>query len=132
MPTVDLGTGRTVLSVTAGMEHTCALLDSGDVKCWGDNTHGQLGLGDTAHRGDGAGEMGDSLPTVDLGTGRTAVSIAAGSFHTCALLDTGNFKCWGFNVFGQLGLGDAASRGDDPGEMGDNLPIVVLDPLDAL
>ena len=34
-------------------------------------------------------------------------------------------KCWGYNVYGQLGLGDTANRGDDPGEMGDSLPAVV-------
>ena len=43
------------------------------LKCWGYNFYGQLGLGDTNDRGDQGGEMGDSLPSVDLGSGRTAV-----------------------------------------------------------
>ena len=47
------------------------------------------------NRGDGAGEMGDNLPSVDLGSGRSAKSIAAGVDHTCALLYDGSVKCWG-------------------------------------
>ncbi len=60
--------GRTAKQLTAHYSHTCALLDDNSIKCWGGNTAGDLGLGDTAHRGDNANEMGDSLPTVDLGT----------------------------------------------------------------
>jgi alpha-tubulin suppressor-like RCC1 family protein len=104
--------------------HTCALLDNGSVKCWGRNSFGQLGLGDTNHRGNGAGQMGDNLLVVGLGNGRTATSIRAGGFHTCALLDNGSVKCWGRNSFGQLGLGDTNHRGNGAGEMGDNLPVV--------
>ncbi len=126
LPTVDLGTGRTAVQLEAGAEHTCAVLDNGAVKCWGANDFGQLGLGDVAYRGDGPGEMGDALPAVDLGTGRTALEVWAGGFHTCALLDNLTVKCWGRNDRGQLGLGDTANRGDDPGEMGNALPAVAL------
>src|SRR5436309_1270185 len=82
------------LAITAGDNHTCALLDNASVKCWGANSSGQLGLGDVAARGDGAGEMGDSLPAVALGTGRTATAVTAGSSNTCALLDNASVKCW--------------------------------------
>ena len=99
-PPIDLGTGRTAVAITAGDAHTCALLDNGTVKCWGYNVNGQLGQGDTDDRGDDAGEMGDNLPPVDLGTGRTATAITAGDFHTCAVLDNDTVKCWGSNVFG--------------------------------
>ena len=127
LPFVDLGTGRTATHIVAGYEHTCAILDNGGVKCWGRSNFGQLGLGNTASRGDGANEMGDNLPFVDLGTsGLTATQLVAGYNHTCALLSNGSVKCWGMGSSGQLGLGDAAHRGDGPGEMGDNLPFVDL------
>jgi len=96
------------------------------VKCWGSNYSGQLGLGDTNNRGDGPGEMGDNLPAVDLGTGRTATAISCKNSYCCALLDNKSVKCWGYNGSGQLGLGDTNNRGDASGEMGDNLPAVDL------
>jgi uncharacterized repeat protein (TIGR01451 family) len=123
---VDLGTGRTGRLVAAGDNHTCALLDNGTVKCWGHNATGQLGQGDTDDRGDEPDEMGANLPAVALGTGRTATAITAGAAHTCALLDNGTVKCWGGNGTGQLGQGDTDDRGDEPDEMGANLPAVAL------
>jgi len=128
LPAVDLGPGRTALEVAAGLGHTCARLDDGSVKCWGGNFAGQLGLGDTQQRGDGPGEMGASLPAVDLGPGRTALQVTMGQVHTCARLDDGSVKCWGGNDSGQLGLGDTQQRGDGPGEMGASLPVVNLGP----
>ena len=126
LPPVDLGAGRTATAIAAGTDFTCARLDNATVKCWGDNAQGQLGQGDSTDRGDAAGEMGDSLPAVSLGTGRTATTVAAGRFHTCARLDNGQLKCWGFNLNGRLGLGNTADRGDGAGEMGNSLPAVTL------
>jgi len=126
LPAVNLGTGRTARSLSLGFDHTCAVLDNGTIKCWGNNTGGQLGLGDTKVRGDEPGEMGDALPVVDLGTGRTAKWLVAHNFHTCALLDNDTLKCWGGNSSGQLGLGDNYTRGATPGSMGDGLPAVDL------
>ncbi|MFN3198710.1 MAG: hypothetical protein ACE366_09910 [Bradymonadia bacterium] len=126
LPYVDLGTGRTVVSLSAGFDYTCAILDNGGVKCWGRNSFGNLGLGDTIRRGASPGEMGDNLEYVDLGTGRTAVQLSASVTFTCAVLDDGSVKCWGQNPYGQLGLGDVSARGDEPGEMGDALPAVDL------
>lgn len=109
----------------AASGHTCAVLSHGAVKCWGRNEWGQLGLGDPFDRGANPGDMGDSLPAVDLGSGQGAVALAVSS-HTCALLSDGSVKCWGLNDYGQLGLGDTENRGDGPGEMCDNLPAVSL------
>src|SRR3569832_1234562 len=92
----------------------------------GVNNVGQLGLGDTATRGDEPGEMGDALPAVQLGLGRTAIAIAAGYSSTCALLDNGLIKCWGWNNFGQLGLRATSMRGSAPFLLGVLLASVVL------
>ena len=126
MPAVSLGTGRTAKAVAAGMYHTCAILDNDSVKCWGMNTYGQLGYGNTTNYGSAANQMGDNLPVVDLGTGRTAKSIYAGDYFTCALLDNNAFKCWGRNNFAQLGQGDFVNRGVSAGQMGDSLPAISL------
>lgn len=56
-----------------------------------------------------------------------AKQIAVGTLSVCAILDNGSIRCWGDNSAGQLGLGDVAARGDNPGEMGDALPVVVLE-----
>lgn len=126
LPYVDLGTARTAKAISMGAHSTCAILDNDKVKCWGRNDLGQLGLGDTTQRGSAPNEMGDNLPYVDLGTGRTAKALTLGYLSACALLDNAQVKCWGWNGSGALGYGDAVSRGAAPGQMGDNLPYVSL------
>jgi alpha-tubulin suppressor-like RCC1 family protein len=126
LPFVELGTGRRAMAIDAGLNHACALLDDGSVKCWGDGAVGALGQGDTGHRGNRPSEMGDALPPIALGTGRFARSISTAGQQTCALLDDGSVKCWGMNHGGSLGVGDEENRGDDPDEMGDMLPAVDL------
>jgi alpha-tubulin suppressor-like RCC1 family protein len=126
LPVVDLGTGKTATGIAVGGGFTCALLNDGTIKCWGRNDRGQLGYGHTNRLGDNPGEMGDNLPVVDLGTGKTATAISSGGSDTCALLDDGTVKCWGYNKFGEFGYGHTDTLGDNPGEMGDNLPVVDL------
>jgi alpha-tubulin suppressor-like RCC1 family protein len=128
LPAIDLGPGRTALDLATGSGHTCAILDDHTVKCWGNNSEGELGLGDKRQRGSKPGEMGAALPTVDLGPGRTAAALAVNYQHSCALLDDASVKCWGWNDRGHLGLGDTKSRGDRPGTMGSALPTVDLGP----
>jgi alpha-tubulin suppressor-like RCC1 family protein len=123
-PFIDLGTRLRVAQISAGAQHVCAIFSNRAVKCWGDNHHGQLGLGDLTNRGGLPNQMGAALPFVDLGL--PAKRIRAGDGHTCAVLENDRVKCWGANSFGQLGLGDAEDRGDEPGEMGDALPFVDL------
>ena len=126
LPTVDIGTGHTAKVVRAGSEQTCVVRDDDRVACWGSSLLGELGNGSQNGTGDAPGEMGDALPTIDLGSGRTIVEFAEGEDHLCALLDDDSLKCWGWNGFGQLGLGDTNNRGDNPGEMGDALPAIGL------
>ena len=126
LPYVNLGAGRTVKWAGTDYGVTCAITDENKMKCWGMNDNGNLGYGDTTRRGDNAGEMGDNLPYIDLGAGRTVKSAAMGHFSVCAILDNDKVKCWGRNGAGTLGLGDTNQRGDNAGEMGDALPYVDL------
>lgn len=113
-PPIALGPGRTAVAISAGEAHTCAILDSGAVRCWGFGGNGRLGNDATNSIGDTAGETPASVPPVNLGPGRTARAISAGFSHTCALLDDGTLRCWGFGGSGRLGYGNENSVGDDP------------------
>jgi len=108
---VELGAGRGATAVAVGGAFVCALLDSSQAKCWGDNSAMQLGtaLSGPAY-GDGPGEMGDALPEAVQGGGRSLAGVAAGRAHACAILDTGDVRCWGDNTYGQLGAGDALAH----------------------
>ena len=64
---INFGKGRTVKTITAGGSYVCALLDDNAIKCLGYGYHGQLGSGKTDNLGDNSNEVGDGLPTVDLG-----------------------------------------------------------------
>ena len=108
---VALGAGRTAVAVAAGSVHTCALLDNGAVRCWGFAGNGRLGYGNLDNIGDD--EKPADVPPVSFGPGRTAKAIAAGSGHTCAILEDDSVRCWGFNLDGRLGLGNVDSVGDD-------------------
>jgi cysteine-rich repeat protein len=122
LPTVDLGGPASDLIV--GSPYACARMVDDTIKCWGNGFRGCLGNGSENHLGDDPGEMGANLPVVDLGTGRKVVAYNSHYFSSCAILDDGSLKCWGDNLYGRLGLGDKDHRGDEPGEMGDNLPAV--------
>jgi alpha-tubulin suppressor-like RCC1 family protein len=116
---VNLGTGRTALLVTAGANHTCALLDDGTIKCWGINSNGQLGYEDTNQR------SAPAALAVNVGTGRLATRLLAGDNGTCVILTDNGLKCWGINQSGMFGtggpIGGSNSVGDQLNEMGDHL-----------
>jgi hypothetical protein len=123
---VDLGPGRTAVAISAGAVHTCAILDTGALRCWGAGGNGQLGYGNVNNIGDGDGETPASIGPVDIGAGRTAVAISAGAYHTCVVLDTGSVRCWGYGSNGQLGYGNTDAIGDN--ETAGSVGVVNLGP----
>jgi alpha-tubulin suppressor-like RCC1 family protein len=100
-PVKTIGLEGGVLAIVAGGSHTCALTKTGGVKCWGDNSFGQLGDGTTAGR---------STPADVAGLTGGVIAVAAGASHTCAMLTGGTVKCWGANGNGQLGDGTNVDR----------------------
>ena len=105
-PTNTNNLGSDAISVSMGEQHTCAVLDTGVLKCWGRNHHGQVGDGSTTDR---------SAPqTINVGSGRTTTSVYMGFHHTCAILDDQSVKCWGRNQDGELGVGSTTSSFDTP------------------
>ena len=95
------GLASGVIALSAGRDHTCALLSSGGVKCWGKNNYGQLG---------NAGNTNSNTPVNVYGLNSGVLGLTAGGDHTCALMTGGGVKCWGANGFGQLGDGTTISH----------------------
>jgi cysteine-rich repeat protein len=112
----DVPLGLTATALAAGRDHTCALVEGGKVRCWGASTYGQLGHGNVNNVGDN--ETPASAGDVDIGG--VATHIAAGEYHSCALLDDGKIRCWGYGTNGTLGYGNVNHIGDDeaPGSVG--------------
>ena len=111
-----------VVDVDAGEVHTCVLLDTGGVRCWGTSIGYSELIGD------------DETPACagDVALGGAAVQITAGAGHTCALMDTGGVRCWGSGTYGGLGYGSTETIGDDepitdPGEVDVGGAVVLVD-----
>lgn len=85
---------RDVRAAASGWFHTCAITQTGGVQCWGNNLDGQLGNG---------GRISSNAPVAVLGLDGGVRALAAGAYHTCALMEDGAIKCWGANSSGQLG-----------------------------
>jgi alpha-tubulin suppressor-like RCC1 family protein len=89
----------------AGGNQSCALEDTGIVRCWGDNLYGQIGLDQQVAFGD-EGFEASMLPEILLDSPPKAlVHWGMGKQHTCAFFAPLGVKCWGRNNYGQLGIG---------------------------
>ena len=115
VPTAVVGLPAPAVGISAGAKHTCAVLDTGALYCWGSNTTQQLGDGTVTSR---------PQPTQVYGLSSGIAAVAAGSWHTCAMTTTSDVKCWGENVYGQLGDGTNIVRSqprditfNDPGTL---------------
>jgi hypothetical protein len=90
-----------VAQISAGFQHTCAVMTAGGVKCWGANDYGQLGDGTAGY---------SATPVDVVGLSSSVTQVSAAFQHTCAVMATGGVECWGRNDYGQLGDGSATSR----------------------
>ena len=117
------------VQIVTGSAYSCVIFQGGGVKCWGQNNYGQLGVGDSINRGNSLNQMGSNLPFVNLGAGKGAKSMAAGSSHTCAILNDDSLKCWGWGAWGQVGDGNVNNPTTpvsvNLGTDGDNNPYTV-------
>ena len=94
--------GKTITDLTVGMAHTCAAVD-GKAYCWGNNSSGQLGTGNTSNS-----TTPVAVNSSGALAGKTVTSISAGPNYTCAVA-SGAAYCWGSNTDGKLGTGNTTS-----------------------
>jgi alpha-tubulin suppressor-like RCC1 family protein len=89
-----------ISSISAGGDHTCSLIDDGSIRCWGENSFGQLGNG--------------SFTPTDVSTVvgvSDAIAVSAGRLHSCAIRSDRSVVCWGYGNNGELGNNDTISSG---------------------
>jgi alpha-tubulin suppressor-like RCC1 family protein len=101
------GNLMTADQITSGGAHSCAIFTNGKLKCWGSNSEGQIGVGSS-----------DSVKVnaVSVDSNVNYAQISAGTSHNCGITTAGVLKCWGNNLYGQLGIGSTTKS---------NVPVVV-------
>ena len=111
LATLAIPGGRRVIGVSAGAEHTCAVLDDFTLACWGEGDDGRLGYGNTADVGAAGPPTLADAGTVRMPHGALVASVSAGETHTCATLRVGAVVCWGASPNGELGRGNTDTVG---------------------
>ena len=94
----EIGT-KVIDAAVSSTGHTCVLVEGGYVKCWGNNTYGQLGYGHSDHLGDD--ELPSEIGFVDVGG--CVVEVSVGAYNTCVVTEEGESRCWGENISGAAG-----------------------------
>lgn len=95
-----IGVEEDWLSVVSGQDSSCGLRLGGNLFCWGGNSFGNLGLGDTVQR----------LVPTQVAPGRVWSELSIDTFHGCGIDAEHDLYCWGRGIEGQLGTGDNAER----------------------
>lgn len=108
------------IAIATGHQHSCALLSDGTVKCWGNNSYGQIGSGASVDSALHATPV--AVPGIT-----SATAIATTKNHTCVALSDGTAKCWGANDRKQLGDGNGGNANDKSAT-----PVTVLNVGDAV
>jgi alpha-tubulin suppressor-like RCC1 family protein len=98
-PYVQLVNGITASAISAGGNHTCALLTNATVNCWGSNVYGQLGIGTKTN---------SNVPVLVSGL-QDVIAITAGEDQSCALVSDRSVKCWGANWGNQIGAEESTT-----------------------
>ena len=112
--TATAATPISASQVATGRTHSCAILTTGQVVCWGGNFYGELGNGTNTP---------STTPVPVTGLGDAVAISANGEFTTCAIRAGGQAVCWGKNISGQIGDGTKLDR---------NVPTAVTGLNDAV
>jgi alpha-tubulin suppressor-like RCC1 family protein len=135
LPTCESGACSTVAVAVPGLTHVaavsvgeataCALLESGAVECWGDNTYGELGNGSATGPGTCGSEATPcAMSPVSTGVSE-AIAISVGTESACALIYGGTVECWGDNSLGELGTGSTSGPETCGGNSCSTTPVAV-------
>jgi alpha-tubulin suppressor-like RCC1 family protein len=102
---VGLSSTAKVTQLALTYQSSCALLETGAVQCWGGNTQGELGVGQTAKL-----NQSTSPQNVVLLNNVTIKRLVSGRQHLCGITNSDTLVCWGWNDSGQLGLNNTAAQ----------------------
>lgn len=98
--------GTQIEAVAAGLWHTVCICADGRVHAFGGNQFGQLGLGTNSEQS----EVVPRLLDASVLENKKAKIVSSGARHSAILTDGGEIFSWGWNKYGQLGLGDVIDR----------------------